>query len=66
MASLVHKFAFESPVITVEAISVVAMVELAQSYKVFGTPHIVLNRLDHLTGRVTEAQLLAAIAERRS
>jgi hypothetical protein len=66
VVSLAHKFAFESPLITAEAISAVAMIELAQSYKIFGTPHIVLNRLDHLTGRVTEAELLTAITKRRS
>jgi protein-disulfide isomerase len=37
------------------------MVELAQHYRVMSTPHIVLNGLHNLKGRVSEAQLLAAI-----
>jgi hypothetical protein len=36
------------------------MVELAQHYRVFSTPHIVLNGQRHLKGRVKEDQLLRA------
>lgn len=61
MVSLAHKFAFENPQIKAEAISAVAMPELAQSYKILGTPHLVLNGQLHLKGRVGEDQLLAAI-----
>ena len=59
--SLAHKFAFESSHIMAEAISAVVMLELAQHYRVFSTPHIVLNGQHHLRGRVNEAQLLRAV-----
>ncbi|MBE7549894.1 MAG: thioredoxin family protein [Anaerolineales bacterium] len=58
---MVHKFAFESAQITAEAVSAVVMVELAQHYGVMGTPHLVLNGVDHVRGRVDEEQLLASI-----
>jgi alkyl hydroperoxide reductase subunit AhpF len=61
VVSLAHKFAFENPQIKVEAISAVALPELAQSYKILGTPHMVLNGEAHLKGRMQEEQLLAAI-----
>jgi protein-disulfide isomerase len=37
------------------------MAELAQHYGVMSTPHIILNGLHGLQGRVSEEQLLAAI-----
>jgi hypothetical protein len=61
VVSLAHKFAFESPPINAEAISAVAMPELAQRYQILGTPHTVLNGLVHLKGRLQETQLLEAI-----
>ena len=61
MVSLAHKFAFENPQIRVEAISAVVLPELAQRYKILGTPHTVLNGVTHLKGQVREEQLLAAI-----
>ncbi len=61
MAGLAHKFAFENSRITAQAISAVAMPDLAQHYKVLGTPHTVLNGARHLKGRLTETKLLAAI-----
>jgi hypothetical protein len=61
VVSLAHKFAFESPQIKAEAISAVALPDLAQRYRVLGTPHTVLNGVVHLKGRLKEVQLLAAI-----
>jgi hypothetical protein len=61
VVSLAHKFAIESPQITVEAISAVAMPELARAYKIVGTPHTLLNDQVELRGQVEETQLLAAI-----
>jgi hypothetical protein len=61
VVSLAHKFAFESPQVTTEAISAVALPELAHSYKILGTPHTVLNGQIHLKGRLGEAALLEAI-----
>ena len=58
---MAHKFAFESPLVTAEAVSAVALPELAQAYNVLGTPHTVLNDELHLAGRVQEEQLLAAV-----
>ncbi|MBI1881297.1 MAG: thioredoxin family protein [Chloroflexi bacterium] len=58
---MAQKFAFESSHVTAEAISAVAMVALAQHYRVFSTPHIVLNGQRHLKGRVKEDQLLRAV-----
>ncbi len=37
------------------------MPDLAQYYKVLGTPHTVLNSARHLKGRIREEQLLEAI-----
>jgi hypothetical protein len=61
VVSLAHKFAFESPQINAEAISAVALPELAQRYHIRGTPHTVLNGLVYLKGRLQETQLLEAI-----
>jgi hypothetical protein len=61
VVGLAHKFAFESPQVTAEAVSALVMPELAQHYGVFGTPHLVLNGRRHLKGRVQEEQLLSAI-----
>jgi protein-disulfide isomerase len=61
VASLAHKFAFESIQITAEAISTVVVPELARTYNVLGTPHTVLNGEVHLKGRLREEQLLKAI-----
>ena len=61
MVSLAHKFAFESSQVTTEAISAVALPELARRYKILGTPHTVLNGQIHLKGRLGEAALLKAI-----
>lgn len=58
---MAHKFAIENPQITVEAISAVAMPELARAYNVLGTPHTVLNDRLQLRGPVEEIELLAAI-----
>lgn len=63
VVSLVHKFAFESAHIVAEAISAVVMIELAQHYRVLSTPHLVLNKLHHLKGRLREEQLLKGIKE---
>ena len=61
MVSLAHKFAFESPQIKTEAISSVAMPDLARMYGILGTPHLVLNGKIHLKGRLKEAQILEAV-----
>jgi hypothetical protein len=61
MVSLAHKFAFECPHISAEAISAVVMPELARHYGVLGTPHMVLNGTHHLKGRAPEGRLLATI-----
>lgn len=61
MVSLAHKFAYENTFINAEAVSAVAMLDLAQMYGIFGTPHTVLNHTHHLRGRLREAQLLEAI-----
>lgn len=61
MASLAHKFAFESSQVTAEVISVVALPEMARAYRVTSTPHTILNEHLHLTGRVQEEQLRLAV-----
>jgi hypothetical protein len=61
VVSLAHKFAIENPQITVQAISAVAMPELARAYDVLGTPHTVLNDQIQLKGQIEETELLAAI-----
>jgi protein-disulfide isomerase len=58
---LAHKFAIENPQITVEAISAVAMPELARAYNVLGTPHTILNNQIQLIGQIEETELLAAL-----
>jgi NADH-dependent peroxiredoxin subunit F len=59
--SLAHKFAFESHLVTAEAVSAVVYLDLARSYGVLGTPHVVLNGEHHLKGNIREEGLLAAI-----
>ncbi len=64
MASLAHKFAFESPQVTTEVISVVAWPEFAWVYQVAATPYTVLDGVVYLSGRVQEEQLRAAVQAR--
>jgi hypothetical protein len=61
VVSLAHKFAIENSQITVEAISAIAMPELARAYHVLGMPHTVLNDQIQLRGQIAETELLAAI-----
>jgi hypothetical protein len=69
VASLAHKFAFESLYVQADAVSSVQLPELAGEYGVLGTPHTVIvhcwddasNQPEHLRGQVSEAQLLKAI-----
>ncbi len=61
--SLAYKFAYESPLITADAIEIIEFPHLAQKYEVQGVPKTVISESVHLVGAVPEETLLDSIRE---
>ncbi|RME70389.1 MAG: hypothetical protein D6784_16810 [Chloroflexi bacterium] len=61
---MAHRFAFESPLVRAEAVSAVAVPDLAAACRVRSTPDTLIDGQVHLRGVPTEAELLARLLER--
>ena len=59
--SLAFKLAFESSLITAEAVEAIEFPHLVQRYQVQGVPKTVINETIHVEGAIPEPQLLEAI-----